>query len=252
MKRFLGVLALVAAAPAAVPAFAQEKPGDVALVYSVKPKPGAWAQLDAALAKHYAWHRAQKDGFSWFVWQVATGDDIGSYVGGTFGHHWKEWDARAAFDQADDGDFVANVLPLADAVSLGYWTYLAEASNPSTSPTPAAMTQVTHYYLVPEGYPAFIDALKQMKAAMGGKGYPMTFGWYRLISGGEGPQLVLAVDRASFAAMAPPDKPLDAMLAETLGAQKAAALLDAVRKGTRFTRSYLLRWRADLSYMPAQ
>ncbi len=63
---------------------------------------------------------------------------------------------------------------------------------------------------------------------------------------------MLAAASASFAAMALPDKPLDALLAEPVGALKAATPLDTIRKGTRYTRSYLLRFRADLSYMQAK
>jgi hypothetical protein len=91
-----------------------------------------------------------------------------------------------------------------------------------------------------------------MRTAMEGMSYPMTFSWYRLVSGGEGPQFVLAVDRASWADMEPAGKSLDAALAEKLGAQKAITLLTTIRESTRYTRSYLLRYRADLSYVPAK
>ena len=249
--RALVVLA-AAAARAAGAAPAQEKPGDVALVYSVKAKSNGWVQLDAAAKKHFAWHRAQKDPFSWFVWQVASGEDVGDFVVGTFGHHWKEWDARAAFDAADDADFVANVLPLVDKVDVGYWSYLADLSHPAAGTTPSAMAQITHYFVEPDGYTEFIDALRQVRAAMEGTDHPMTFSWYRLISGGESPQFVLAVDRASWADMEPAGKSLDAALAEKVGAQKAVTLFTAIREATRFTRSYLLRYRADLSYVPAK
>jgi hypothetical protein len=246
------VVLAAAAALLAIPASAQEKPGDVALVYTAKAKANGWMQLDAAAKKHFAWHRAQKDPFAWFVWQVASGEDVGDFVVGTFGHHWKEWDARAAFDAADDADFVANVMPLVEKVDLGYWSYLGDVSRPASVATPAAMAQITHYFVKPEAYTDFVDALRQMRAAMEGMSYPMTFSWYRLISGGESPQFVLAVDRASWADMEPAGKPLDAALAEKVGAQKAVALLATIREATRYTRSYLLRYRADLSYTPAK
>lgn len=246
------VVVAAAAALSAASAAAQEKPGDVALVYTVKAKANGWMQLDAATKKHFQWHRAQKDTFAWFVWQVASGEDVGGFVVGTFGHRWKEWDARAAFDEADDADFVANVLPLIERVDLGYWSYLPDLSHPATGTTPAAMAQITHYFVKPDGYTEFVDALRQMRAAMEGMSYPMTFSWYRLISGGESPQFVLAVDRASWADMEPAGKSLDAALAEKVGAQKAVTLFTAIREATRFTRSYLLRYRADLSYIPAR
>jgi hypothetical protein len=231
---------------------AQDKPGDVAIVYSAKPKPGSIMQLDAAIKKHFGWHREKKDTFSWFVWQVASGENMGDFVAGTFGHHWKELDARAAFDEADDADFIANVLPSIDKVDVGYWAYLPDASHPSTSAVPAAMTQVTHYFVKPEGYMVFQDSLKEIRAAMNKANDPTYLNWYRLVSGGEGPQFVLAVDRNSWADMEPRAKSLDQTLADVLGPQKAVALLNAIRANTRYTRSYMLRYRSDLSYVPAK
>jgi hypothetical protein len=227
---------------------AQEKPGDIALVYSVKPKLANLMQLDAAMKRHFEWHRANKDTFSWVVWQVASGENMGDFMVGTFGHHWKEFDARAAFDEKDDADFFANVIPLVEKADLGYWTFLADVSRPASSSAPTAMAQITHYFLKPDGYAAFMDALKELKAATEKASYPMTYEWWRLVSGGEGPQLVLAIDRNSFAEMEPPAKSLDQALAEAVGPQKAVALMSEIRGGTRFTRSYLLRYRPDLSY----
>lgn len=245
---------VVAAVAVALPATlsAQDKPGDVALVYSAKAKSLNFMQLDAAIKKHFEWHRANKDNFTWNIWQVASGEDMGDFVVGTFGHHWKDFDAHAAFDEKDDADFIANALPSIEKVSVGYWTYLPDVSRPGTSTSPTAMAQITHYFLKPDGFAAFLDALKETRAAMEKSSYPMTFEWYRLVSGGEGPQLVLAVDRNSWADMEAPAKSLDQTLAEAVGPQKAVALLNAIREGTRFTRSYMLRYRSDLSYVPAK
>lgn len=42
---------------------------------------------------------------------------------------------------------------------------------------------------------AFTDALKAAKTALDEIDWPVHSGWYRLASGGEGPQFVLAVER---------------------------------------------------------
>jgi len=233
-----------------MPLYAQQTQGDVALVYSVKPTHGNFMQLDGAMKKHFDWHRASKDTFSWYVWQVSSGENIGDFVVGTFGHHWKEFDARAAFDEKDDADFGANVLPLVEKGDVGYWSYLPDLSRPGDwAAPPSALVQVTHYFVKPEGFVAFMGALKEMRAATASASYPMTYEWYRLVSGGEGPQFVLAVNRNSFADMEPPARSLDQALTEAVGPNKAVALQEMVRSATRFTRSYLLRYRPDISYM---
>ncbi len=111
------------------------------------------------------------------------------------------------------------------------------------------MAQVTHYFVKPDGFVAFLDAIKELKAALDKAHYPMYTGWYRLVSGGEGPQFVLEVDRNSWAEMEGPATSLEQALSEAVGAQKAMGLLSTIRQTTRSTRSYMLRYRADLSYI---
>jgi len=246
--RFLAVVLCSAAVSAA--AVAQEKPGAIALVYTTKPRSLNIMQHESALKKHFEWHKAHKDAFSWSVWQVISGENIGDFVVGTFGHQWKEFDARATFDEADTADFIPNVLPTAEKVDLGYWEFLPAASHPSPSAQPAAMAQITHYFVKPDGFVAFADALKALKGALDKANYPMYAYWYRLVSGGEGPQFVVAVDRNSWAEMAGPAKSLDDALAEAVGPQKAVEVLTAIRQTTRYTRSYMIAYRPDMSYIP--
>jgi len=244
------IVAMAAALPLAV-ASAEDHPG-AAIVYSVKPKPGSQARLDAALKQHYAWHRTQRDTSAWHVWQVISGPDIGDYVAGTFGHEWGEFDSRAAFDAADEADFFATVMPFVQAVDLGYWAYAADMSRPAAAPAPAAMSQVTRYLVKPEGFLAFTDALRAIRTALAPLDPPISFTWYRLISGGENPQFLLAVDRNAWAELAGGGKSLDQILVETVGAQRAVAIQAALRDSTRSTTSYMLRYRPDLSYVPAK
>jgi len=251
MKAARVLVVALAAASLGVCARAEEKPGTVALVYSAKPRQGAWMQLDGAMKKHFAWHRTNQDAWGWVVWQVISGPDIGDFVAGTFGHHWKELDARATFDAADEADFMANVMPLVEKIDLGYWSFLPGLSHGSSRMEPAAMAQITHYYVEPDGYVEFTEALKGLRDATPAD-YPMHFYWYRLVSGGENPQFVLAIDRSSWADMEGQAVTLDKVIADAVGAHKAVALFKTIRDTTRSTRSYMLKYRPDLSYMPAK
>jgi len=250
MLRFVVVALAVAAL--GVPVFAQEKPGDVAIVYTAKPKPGGWSQLEGALKKHFGWHRAQKDTFAWMVWQVISGDNIGDFTVATLGHNWKDLDARAKFDQADEADFMPNVLPYIDKMSLHYMAMIAEASRPSGSQQPPAMLQVTHYFVNPSGIVRFNDALKEIKAVLDKADYPVHSSWYRLVNGGEGPQYVLVVERNSWAELEPMPKTLEQTIADATSPSKAVELMSAIRDSTRHVYSDMLQYRADLSYMPTK
>jgi hypothetical protein len=233
-------------------AFAQEKPGNAGMVYSAKPKGSGWGQLEEAIKKHFAWHRSQNDAFAYHVWQVMSGDNIGDFVVGTFGHNWKDFDGRDELDHADVADFVANVLPLTEELSLHYTAMVPEASRPSSRTQPAAMSQITHYFIKPSGVVQFAGAIKEIKAALDKANYPVRSSWYRLVSGGEGPHYVLVVERSSFAEFEPMAKSLEQVIAEVTSPAKAIELASAVRDNTRHTYSELLVYRADLSYVPAK
>lgn len=252
MRMFRVIAVVVAAAIVGVSAFAQQQPGNVATVYSVKAKAGGWGQLEEALKKHFAWHKAQNDSFAWHTWQVMSGDNVGDLVVGTFGHAWKEFDARAELEKADEADFVANVLPSVDKMNLYYFTMVPEASRPSARETPTAMAQVTHYFVKPSGVTQFADALKEIKAALDKADYPVHMRWYRLFSGGEGPRFVVAIDRNSWAELEPMAKSLEQVIADVTTPAKAVELASAVRDNTRYTYSELLVYRPDLSYVPTK
>jgi hypothetical protein len=98
---------------------------------------------------------------------------------------------------------------------------------------------------------AFLASIKEAKQALDKVNWPVHASWYRLVSGGEGPQFVLVVARSSWADFEPGPKALDEALAEVYGPQKATALMDAVNANTRYTYSALIRYRPDLSYVPA-
>jgi hypothetical protein len=251
MRRNLVLLVAALAVGSALSAFAQEKPGDVAMVGTLTAKEGAYQKLEEALKAHYQWHRTQKDNYSWFVWEVMNGDHIGRFVLGSFGHHWKDLDARAAFDTADDADFFANVLPSAASVSFAYYAMVTEASRPTGSKEPPPMSQLTHYFVKPAGLSEFNDALKEIKAALDKANYPVHLSWYRLVSGGEGPHYVLAIARNSFADFEPPEKGLEAVLTEAYGAPKAVALIKQVLGNTERVYTEILRYRPDIGYIPA-
>lgn len=113
------------------------------------------------------------------------------------------------------------------------------------------MSQITHYFVKPEGIPEFNDALKEIKAALDKANYPAHSDWYRLVSGGKGPDYVLVTARNSFADFEPPEKGLEAVLTEAYGAPKAVALMKQVLANTDHVYTEILRYRPELGYIPA-
>jgi hypothetical protein len=250
MRKLVVLLVAAAAFVSAVSVLAQEKPGTIAIVLTVAPKDGAYQQLEQALKRHYQWHKSQKDTYAWFVWEVETGEHVGGFVIGSFGHQWKDLDARAAFDKADDADFMANVLPSVSAIVPAFYASIPEASRPTGAKEPSPMAQLTHYFVQPGGLPEFNSALKEIKTALDRANYPVHSSWHRLVSGGEGPHYVLATARNSFADFEPPEKSIETVLTEVYGAQKATSLLDAIRGNTVRIYTEILQYRPDIGYIP--
>jgi hypothetical protein len=250
--RKLGVsLAIAVATLASGFVLAQEKPGVIARVGFFEPKPGAAQQFEQARKKHFEFHRKNNDSWSWLTWQVVTGEHTGTYITGTFGHHWKDFDAFEKLDKADTADADATMGPYVQAEFPRYFAFIPEASRPPEGNQPTAFSQVTHFYVKPSGVGAFLAAIKEGKQALDKVNWPVHAFWYQLVSGGEGPQFVLVVARASWAEFEPQGKGLPAAFAEVYGPEKATALVNAVSDNTRYTYSELLRYRPDLSYIPA-
>ena len=220
-KRVISV-AVVALACIGVSVRAEEKPDRLAWIEHVKAKPDMEAQLEEAGKKHFTWHKRQGDTWSIYLWQVITGDDAGDYILGTFGHTWKDYDARETFNAADEKDAMASVGPFVQSDTPSIWRYLEDVSRPGDMVGgPAKFSQLTHYFVKPSKISAFMDALKVIKSALDEAKFPVHSNWYALASGGKGPHYVVATERNSWAEFAGPDKSMITVLEEKLGARKA-------------------------------
>jgi hypothetical protein len=234
------------------PVLAQQ-PSSVAEIHFQQSKPGMTRAYETGRKKHMAWHKSQKDTWSWFTWEVVSGEGTGSYITGTFLHAWKDFDGREKFNQADSVDFDANVGP-----SVGHSTtrYYVERPDISLSPTPASlspapMTAVTVFTLKAESVNDFVEAVKKINEGIKKTKYPQPgpSRWYQLVNGGEGPLFVLVADRESWAAFQANEKTLDAMMEEAYGKEQGAAILASLRKGIRTISSHANKYRPDLSYV---
>jgi len=61
----------------------------------------------------------------------------------------------------------------------------------------------------------------------------------------------LSADRANWAAFQANEKTLDAMMEEAYGKEPGAAILASLRKAVHSVSSRTIKYRADLSYVPA-
>lgn len=253
MRATRAVLGTLFTLAVAIPAMAQQ-PGKVAEIHFNRVKPGMTQQYEAGRKKHMAWHKGQNDTWSWYTWAVLTGEGTGSYVVGTFGRNWKDFDDRTKFNEADGADAQANMGASLAGNEMSYYVYRPDLSLGQETFPPAPLISVIHFMLKPDGINDFVEAVKKVNDGIKKTNYP-TGGvsrWYQLANGGEGPHFVLVGDRANWAAFQPPpDKTLDSMMEEAYGKQEGAAILSSLRKAIRSSHSEALQYRPDLSHVAA-
>jgi hypothetical protein len=251
MRRNQPLFAAVLCSALALPAVAQMPSGRVAQVFVNVPKPGMGSQYEEGRKKHMAWHTSQKDAFTWYTWEVLTGDGTGNYVVGTFGHEWKDFDGRDTFEAADGADAAANMGAAEASSQQSFYLYRPDMSRTDAAAQgPAKLASVTFFRLKPEGVNDFTSGVIKAKAAQDKVNWPGHSEWYQLANGGEGPTFVLSQPRANWAAFQAPDKTLDVVMEEAYGKQKGAAILATLRKAIRSSYSQIIRFRPDLSYVP--
>jgi hypothetical protein len=249
-KRNLAVSVLLALF-LAVPALAQST-GELAIINTHTPKPGSGEKYEAARKKHMGWHKAQKDPWSWFTWEIVSGEASGTYYTGSFGHAWKDLDAQEKLEKADNADFDKGIGPTLGHSFTSYYIRRADMSiSPVSGNPPSAYSALTFFLLKPEGVNDFVEAVKKINEGIKKTNYrqqgPSTV--YQLVNGGEGPMYVLSGGRENWAAFAPNEKSLDAMMEEAFGKEQGAAILAKGRSAIRSSRTETLKFRPDLSYV---
>ena len=245
---FLVVLSLLLLA---LPVPAQEEEGTIARIVFFRAKPGMQQQLEAGLKKHMAWHKAQNDPWAWSTWSYISGEQTGMYGGGTFGHKWEDFDNVPIDQEADGADVTENVIPYAaPGAEWRYYKFLPKVSKPLG--TPAAMSQILIFRVRFGKSAEFAGLIKKFHQAIEKTNWPVHYAWYVLVNGGQIPEYVLVLPRENWASLKGPEKPFPAMLAEAVGQEEAAALLERWGKVVKSESSTLARNRPDLSYTPGQ
>jgi hypothetical protein len=233
-------------------AFGADAPATVARVFATQVKPGMNAQYEAGRKRHMEWHRKQADAWAWFTWEVETGDRAGTFITGTFGHQWKDfddWDAKLG--KGDTADGALNLVPFTGSQVNGFYTLVPDVSRLSGATEPPPMTELVHYQLKMGSEQEFRNAIKKIHESIAKSTWKVNYEWYELVDGGEHPAFVLAFPMKGFADLAPPDPPFPAMLEKALGQYEAQEVMKSIDRCVKSARSEIIRYRPDLSYAPA-
>ncbi len=208
--------------------------------------------FEAARKKHNEFHKAEKDKNSIQVWAITTGPNTGKYLTATCGMTWKDMDGQDAFDQRDAADREKTLSPTIASNVASYYVFrpeLSSAGAPDDKPT--KLMTVVHYYLKPSGIVQFNDSLKRLNAAVAQAKWPgKPIRVYSLVSGGQGPEVVIVTDRNGYADMQGPEQSLMDVLKQVYGNDDKT--IQNLRDAMDHTMSELMEYRADLTYLAAK
>ena len=134
-----------------------------------------------------AWHKAQKDTWTWNTWEVVSGEGSGTYYTASFAHAWKDFDTQEKFEKADTAYFDKNIGPTLGRSFTSYYlrrAYLSLTPPSATPPTPYSF--LTYFLLKPEGVNDFQDAVKKINEGIKKTNWKQQgpSSWYQLVNGG--------------------------------------------------------------------
>ncbi len=203
----------------ASPGVAQEKPGTIAEVVVTRAKAGAVKAYEEGRKRHMAWHKKQNDPWSWHTWHA---------------------------------DVDLNLTPHTESATVGYYELLPELSRPPAGQAHTKMSEVVHFLLKPDKAAEFRHALQRAHEAIGKTNWPVTYLWYELSNGGEGPHFVLVLPHNSWAEMAQPEMSFPAMLTKAFGPYETGVILEGFDQSSRSQWSEILVYRPELSHVASQ
>ncbi|HKQ60887.1 MAG TPA: hypothetical protein VJS92_06330 [Candidatus Polarisedimenticolaceae bacterium] len=236
-------LSLAAAAP-------RDEPR-LAIVEIQQARLGAEEQFETARIEHMKWHRDHEDPWTWRVWAVAAGAPDRGYYVATFGHRWEDLDARVALQRQDHDDASAKLTPSLESNENSYWLERTELSRPAEPGAPPPYLEVRRFRLQPGAREEFVGALRRVREATDKTGRLTPYSWYELVLGGPHPTFELWIGHDDFAGIRTRG-PLSGGMIEQAYPGEAGAIRRALTASILEETSVLLRYRDDLSYVPAE
>jgi hypothetical protein len=251
MRKFLGIALILGFVAFALSAGAQEE-NVVGMMVHVKPKAGMTDQWVEGGKKHMEFHRQKGDTWSWFVWQVISGDDTGDFLIGSFGHKWSDFDNMPVSEAEDQADYKATIEPYTESVSVGYSAFMAKHSlPPGEDAAPPKLLSVMTVYAKPEKVADYLNAVSKIPEALEKAQSPTRYWFSRVVAGGRLPAFTVVFPHENWAAIAPSGTPFRKMLEEAHGQTEADAILRSLSDAAYGSRNVILAYREDLSYIPA-
>lgn len=230
---------------------AQQKPATVMSIEFQTPKFGMTQQYEAGRKTKAAWHKEKKDPRPLFVWEIMTGPQTGTFAVGGALVHWADLDNPPISEEVDVAEWEKTIGASVQSLVTHYYDYMPEHSRPSEGMIPSKYAEILTFNVRMGKTDEFLADMKKITGAINKTNWAAHFRFYGLAMGGRGNTFVLVIEHANYAGFEEPTKSFDAMLAEGLGKDEAMALEKRMDASTESTESEMVKFRQDLSYIPA-
>lgn len=247
-------VALAVAFVAAFSTSAQTNPGNILAIETQTPKPGMTQQYEQGRKQKADWHKQQKDSVPLLVFEIVSGQDTGKYLVGRGRLHWSDLDHPSVPEAANDAEYNKVVGPYVASVTRSFYQLLPKLGNPANLPVPPKYVQVIFIRVKPGKEGDFRAAVARISDAERKANPSGHLTVYELANGGYGSTYVASFPRANWAAFGPDPKvkPMPQVVTEAYGADEANSILATLTNSIKSEYSEILRFREDLSYIPAK
>lgn len=249
VNRLLVLAALGGAAVISV--VAQQKPANVLQLEFQTPKFGMTQQYEAGRKTKAEWHKKQNDPRPLFVWEIQTGEQTGTFVVGEPATQWKDLDNPPITEEADQAEWDKTIGSSTQSLVTHFYTQMPDISRPSAGNMPPKYLEVVTFQVHMGKSDDWVAGMKKITAAINKTNWPVHYSAFSLSYGGKGNTFVLAIEHANYADFEEPEKPFDKMLAEAMGKPAATELMKHLDDITDSTEAQIIKFRPDLSYIPA-
>lgn len=252
MRRSIAVGVCLTLIAVACPLVAQDHAGNISQVSFWTVKAGMSDKFEAGLKKHNEFHGSTNDPNALHTWTVLNGPDAGTYLRGSLGHDWADFDQEGSTSDEDARDVAANLDPYIETDVPRHFLFLRDISSQPDPGGISPLSNVIFFRLNQDGEQAFREAITKTHEAILKSQWPSKgYFWHELWSGGFHPTFVLVLPMDSWADMAPIEPPFAAMIMETYGPEEGLALLETFGQTIKKQWSQVHQYRPELSYVPA-
>lgn len=228
--------------------FAQSN--NMARLFFVKVKTGEGADFAAALKKHSEWRKQQGDPWTWIVYQVVNGKNLGDYVIRSGDHSWSDFDDYEEFSIKGAPEFYkavgSHIKSVSSMITAGDTVNVDWPENPAD----VNLLSVITFNLKPGQVPAFRQAVNKYHTAIQENNRETYYSFAWNVNGAKGPSATLVIPYKNWADMQGPEESMREFMMRVLGEEDAQKLYEDFNSTFTSSESMIVRVRMDLSVIP--